>query len=159
MGKYRALDAVKGYGAKYGISVQTLLTTGSQPGRWRLFAFRWYGFTVHTGNGIAVADVVWPGYSVKRFEFYPMDGTSLMFPLWIAYPTFNSVTIGWRMGAGEAYKYRWHGWYRSLSEDRKAEYKEHFPPPERGAWSGFYEEVAARASQGTITDHIVGRIP
>ncbi len=34
-----------------------------------------------------------------------------MVPLWAAYPSYDSMTIGWRMGSGEVYKYRWHYWY------------------------------------------------
>lgn len=159
MGEYRALDAAKAYGVKCGIVLQTLLTTGSQPGRWRLFSFRWYNFTAHAGNGIVVSGVAWPSYCVRRFEFYPVDGKSFMLPLWVAYPAFNSVTIGWRMGTGEAYKCRWHDWYRRLSEEKKVEYRKQFPPPGEGAWQGFYEEIAAHPSQGTIADLIIGRVP
>ena len=158
MGKYDALDAAKAYAAKVGLSVAEVLATGHSPSRWLFVKFRWYSLTAHTGNGIAVVNVAWPGCSVERFEFYPTDGKSPMLPLWLAYPTFNSLTIGWRMGSGENYKHRWHQWYRGLTDEQRTGYKDRFPPPQEDSWSGFYEEIAERASQGTITDHISGRV-
>lgn len=157
-GLYRALDAAKDYAAKWDLQLKDVLATGKKPAWWLPFSIRWYTFTFHTGSGIVVVDVFWPGYKVKRFELYPLTGRGVMLPLWAAYPDFTSVTIGWRMGHGEVYKYRWHHWYRSLTDDEQAEYKKRFPPPDYGAWPGFYEEIADRPSSGSIGDHVIGRV-
>jgi len=83
--------------------------------------------------------------------------------LWAAYPTFNSVTMGWRQSYGEQYKYRWHSFYRGLSEDAKAEYRREYPPPtdEERCWQGFYELIADVPATGEhpIAEFIFGRVP
>lgn len=157
-GMYVALDAAKVYAAKWDVNLKELLAVGEQRSWWLLFAVRCYTFTALADNGVAVVEVLWPGYRVCRLEFYPLSGKGHMAPLWAAYPSFDSVTIGWRMGSGEDYKYRWHDWYRSLADEDRAEYKKRFPPPEYGAWPGFYEDIADQPSRGSIADHIVGRV-
>ena len=81
-----------------------------------------------------------------------------MLPLWAAYPTYCSVTIGWRMGCGEDYKYRWHAWYDSLSVDRKAQYKERYPA--KDDWDYFYTDVADyEPDPESYAEVIMGRVP
>jgi len=153
-----AFESAKEYTAKWDVQINVPLTVGLERSWWLLFAVRCYTFTALADEGVAVVSVLWPGYRVDRFEFYPLAGKGLMVPLWAAYPFFDAVTIGWRMGSGEDYKYRWHNWYRTLADEQKAAYKRRFPPPEYGAWPGFYEQIAERPSAGSITDHIVGRV-
>lgn len=61
-----------------------------------------------------------------------------MLPLWLAYPEIERYSIGWRMGYGEYYAYKWHEWYESLDEHTQNQYQELFPEPI--TWSGFYED-------------------
>jgi hypothetical protein len=140
MSESHAIDAIKTYAEKCGFQLQTLLE--KQIPSWLKFDFRWYSFTYHTGNGILITAVLWPGHSVKRFEFYPTDGKSFMLPLWLAYPDFTSETVGWRMGSGEAYFWRWRGWYDNLSDEEKTDFRKRYPEPEdsRG-WAGFYDRL------------------
>lgn len=71
---------------------------------------------------------------------------------------YCTVTIGWRMGSGEDYKYKWHAWYHALSSDRKARYKERYPAT--GDWAYFYSDVAADDSDPeSYADLIIGRVP
>lgn len=68
-----------------------------------------------------------------------MTDKKLMPPLWLAYPYISRYSIGWRMGSGESYKYKFWDWFdNELSKSEQAEYKEMFPAPKR--WYGFWEE-------------------
>jgi hypothetical protein len=117
-------------------------------------------FDVDTGDG--TADVVIYQSGVSSFEYKPTDPKSLLLPLWAVQPHFTSVTVFWRILSGEAYKYRWHAWYRSLTDAERAAYKERFPAPtdEARAWSGFYEDVADVPATGSnpIAEFIIGRV-
>lgn len=44
--------------------------------------------------------------------------------------------MGWRMGGGEDYRYRFFKWYKSLSVTQQTEYQQLFPEPKQ--WAGFY---------------------
>ncbi len=157
---YTALNAAKEYATQWGLSWDDrgCLAAGKERAWWLLFGVRYYTFTFLIAEGVIIAGISCPGYKVRRFEVYPLAGKGLMLPLWAAYPTLDSVTINWRMGRGEYYKYRWNGWYRSLADDERAEYKKRFPPPDYGAWPGFYEDIADRPSTGSIGDVIMGRV-
>ena len=43
----------------------------------------------------------------------------LMPPPWLAYPESDRYSIGWRMGYGEDYIFRFHGWMDTLSQEEK----------------------------------------
>lgn len=55
-----------------------------------------------------------------------------MVPPWEAFPTYERYTIGWRMGAGESYRYDWHDFLETIPKDfesRLAYLKRHRPAP------------------------------
>lgn len=58
-------------------------------------------------------------------------------PLWIAYPMIPSGSLGWRMGWGETYAYKFADWFADLSDDEKQEYIKLFPEPQR--WNLYWE--------------------
>ncbi|NES83356.1 MAG: hypothetical protein F6K10_19215 [Moorea sp. SIO2B7] len=121
------------------------------------------GFTIsfESGGGVGEVEVSCPD-RITRFEFMPSDSTHFMLPLWAAYPTYDSVTSGWRQGYGEVYKYRWHDWYDKLSDEKRTEYRERFPPPkdEELCWADFYELIAdVPADYNSIPDFLMGRVP
>jgi hypothetical protein len=119
-----------------------------------------YTLTYLISDAIIVATVWRRDSSIYSFELYPLFSGGYMLPLWLAYPKFNSMTIGWRMGSGEHYKYRWHRWYRGLSGEQRADYKLKYPPPDDGAWGGFYEDIAdVPAKPESLADIIMGRVP
>lgn len=99
---------------------------------------------------------------VSYFEVKPTDPKHLLIPLWGVFPRYTAVTIGWRMGYGEEYKYRWHAWYRGLSDEDRQKYKQRFPTPtdEERCWEGFYEQIAdvPATGQNPIVELIVGRV-
>lgn len=99
---------------------------------------------------------------VVEFEIEPeyRDAAGRMLPLWLVYPSYTSVTAGWRQGTGETYKLRWHSWWRTLDAEGKAAYRAAYPEPIRSdlCWSGFYDEIAERPSSGSIGDFIDGRV-
>ena len=138
-----------------------ICSRNSKDTRWWYFTISCYTIEVDTGDGHAsvVASRYYPG-GIWRCEYYPTDSNRFWLPLWVAYPTFSSVTIGWRMADGEEYKYKWHAWYRNLRDPARAEYKQHFPPPadESLGWKEFYELVADVPSGGSVSDVIVGRV-
>ena len=129
---------------------------------WWYFSVAWYNFEIDTGDGEAFAIIDSQTATVNRFEYYPREKKFLL-PLWAAYPTYNSVTSGWRQGYGEEYKYEWHSFYQSMSEDDRAEYKRKFPPPddEELCWHGFYELIADTPADDkhSVAEFIIGRVP
>lgn len=62
----------------------------------------------------------------------------LMPPLWLAYPGIERFSIGWRMGNGESYRYRFCDWFSSLFDEEQAEYQELFPEPI--VWKGWWKD-------------------
>lgn len=61
----------------------------------------------------------------------------MMAPLWLEFPKAERGSIGWRMGNGEGYAYKFWDWYESLTVEEKEEYKNLFPEP--FDWKGAYE--------------------
>ena len=53
----------------------------------------------------------------------------LMTPPWIKFPAYTEFTIGWRMGAGEGYKWEFWDWYETLTPAQQKEYQALFPYP------------------------------
>ena len=45
----------------------------------------------------------------------------IMPPLWLAYPEIERYSIGWRMGYGEDYLFRFGRWLDALSSEEQAE--------------------------------------
>ena len=65
----------------------------------------------------------------------------IMPPLWLAYPEIERYSIGWRMGYGEDYKYKFFDWFETLSQEEKAQYRTLFPEPV--TWKGWWENTDA----------------
>ena len=59
-------------------------------------------------------------------------------PLWLAFPEFERYSIGWRMGYGEDYAYRFYDWLNTLSSEEQVEYRALFPEPV--TWKGFWDD-------------------
>jgi hypothetical protein len=129
---------------------------------WLFFATHSIILFVVADEGASVVVLERPKWTVVRFEFYPSNQNNHMIPLWAAYPFYSSVTINWRMGSGESYKYSWHAWYRKLSPEKREEYQTQFPPPvdERRSWNDFYAEIAdVPGDPSSLSDLIIGRVP
>jgi hypothetical protein len=62
-----------------------------------------------------------------------------MLPPWRQFPNIPLGSLGWRMGRGEDYWWKFYHWYRRLSlEDRTAFARAH---PEPEGWTGFYDRL------------------
>lgn len=48
-----------------------------------------------------------------------LDDNGDLPPPWVAFPTYERYTIGWRMGAGESYLCLWHVFLEGLAQDRE----------------------------------------
>ena len=62
-----------------------------------------------------------------------------MLPPWLQYPDIPLGSIGWRMGLGEDYWYRFVDWFGSLSGRERERYRERYPKPED--WAMFWPHV------------------
>lgn len=62
-----------------------------------------------------------------------------MYPIWMKYPEITMYSIGWRMGYGESYKYKWFEWFEKLSKEEQSQYQKMFPEPKSflGYWRRF----------------------
>jgi len=73
------------------------------------------------------------------------DAEGKLPPPWIAFPQIGLGSIGWRMGAGEAYWLEFVKWYRRLQPQHKLAFQEKYPEPtkvEHGyPWTGFYARL------------------
>jgi hypothetical protein len=61
-----------------------------------------------------------------------------MLPLWLQYPEIPRYSIGWRMGAGEDYAWKFLEWWENLSSAAQLEYQTIYPEPV--SWRGWYAE-------------------
>ena len=122
---------------------------------------------LETDAGVAESILWLSSCSIHSFVLEPNEIHGELLPLWLAFPDFNSVTSFWRQGSGEPYKYKWHDWWRTLSDNKKQKYRLKFPEPtdeERGefsgGWEGFYDEIAdVPGDPESIPDLIFGRVP
>lgn len=76
-------------------------------------------------------------------------------PLWLRYPGFSRYCLGWRMGAGEDYKYRWGDWFAALSTADQTAYIELFPAP--ATWADFYQVTEDDFEPDNIQGYLVWR--
>ena len=53
-----------------------------------------------------------------------------LFPPWVVFPLYDARSLGWRMGAGEAYTLLFSMFFVSLSLEEKDDYKKKYPLPE-----------------------------
>jgi hypothetical protein len=162
MSENEAIGLAKAHAAAWAVPWLRVLKT-QKTRTWWFFGVEWYSFIVDAGDGRVEASIRVENGTVNRFEYYPNDPQAFLLPLWAAYPTYNSVTTGWRQSYGEQYKYRWHSFYRGLSNEAKTEYRRKYPPPtdEERCWQGFYEQIADVPATGEhpIGEFIIGRVP
>ena len=62
----------------------------------------------------------------------------IMPPPWLAHREIERYSIGWRMGYGEDYIYRFGDWLDTLSPDERTEYRTLFPEPV--TWKGWWDD-------------------
>ena len=62
----------------------------------------------------------------------------IMPPPWLAHREIERYSIGWRMGYGEDYIYRFGDWLDTLSLDERTEYRTLFPEPV--TWKGWWDD-------------------
>lgn len=63
---------------------------------------------------------------------------NLLPPPWIKFPSMDPFSIGWRMGAGEDYKFKFNDWLKTLSQDEQRQYQQLFIEP--ATWRGYWDE-------------------
>lgn len=134
----QAMEAERSYASAYDVAWFVLVESRKLRAWWWLTVETYY-FNIDTGGqGSARAYVGSLFRGVELFEFRPHEPTRFWLPPWAAFPRYSSATMGWRQGSGEVYLTEWFRWFTSLSEERKASYKERFPEPSRDGWPGFY---------------------
>ena len=52
-----------------------------------------------------------------------------MRPQWMVYPSYGEFSMGWRMGGGEDYRYKFWDWYEKLTKEEQQAYQEAYPYP------------------------------
>ena len=62
----------------------------------------------------------------------------IMPPPWLAHREIERYSIGWRMGYGEDYIYRFGDWLDTLSPEERTEYRTLFPEPV--TWKGWWDD-------------------
>ena len=62
----------------------------------------------------------------------------IMPPPWLAHREIERYSIGWRMGYGEDYIYRFGDWLDTLSPEERTEYRALFPEPV--TWKGWWDD-------------------
>lgn len=69
-------------------------------------------------------------------EVPDIDNEELMVPPWVKYPNLPLGSIGWRMGVGEDYWYKFIGWYKFSRGDIKKKVQDKYKT--EGAWEMFH---------------------
>ena len=67
-----------------------------------------------------------------------LQDKKIMPPPWLAFPEIERYSIGWRMGYGEDYIYRFGDWLNTLSPEERTEYRTLFP--ELVTWKGWWDD-------------------
>ena len=67
-----------------------------------------------------------------------LQDKKIMPPPWLAHREIERYSIGWRMGYGEDYIYRFGDWLDTLSPDERTEYRTLFPEPV--TWKGWWDD-------------------
>ena len=67
-----------------------------------------------------------------------LEEKKIMPPPWLVYPEIERYSIGWRMGYGENYIYKFWNWLDTLTSDELAEYRSLFPEPI--TWKGWWDD-------------------
>ena len=71
-----------------------------------------------------------------------LQDKKIMPPLWLAFREIERYSIGWRMGYGEDYRYRFGDWLDTLSQEEQAEYRALFPEHLTGRAGGMTRTAA-----------------
>ncbi|MCM8531865.1 MAG: hypothetical protein NE330_11940 [Lentisphaeraceae bacterium] len=139
MKKETAIETATKYAQEYGVSLGQIESVNFKK---KLLCVSNCSISFNNDSGKGVVDVA-PDYQIKRFEFHPSSNDKDMLPLWIAYPSYNSVTIGWRMGTGELYREKWTTWFLSLPNGTRQTFIEKYPLPEDKelGWEDFYTNL------------------
>ena len=66
-----------------------------------------------------------------------LQDKKIMPPPWLAFREIERYSIGWRMGYGEDYIYRFYKWLDTLSLEERLEYRTLFPEPV--TWMGWWD--------------------
>ena len=67
-----------------------------------------------------------------------LQDKKIMPPPWLAHREIERYSIGWRMGYGEDYIYRFGDWLDTLSPEERTEYRTLFPEPV--TWKGWWDD-------------------
>ena len=67
-----------------------------------------------------------------------LQDKKIMLPPWLAHREIERYSIGWRMGYGEDYIYRFGDWLDTLSPEERTEYRTLFPEPV--TWRGWWDD-------------------
>ena len=67
-----------------------------------------------------------------------LQDKKIMPPPWLTHREIERYSIGWRMGYGEDYIYRFGDWLDTLSPDERTEYRTLFPEPI--TWKGWWDD-------------------
>lgn len=74
-------------------------------------------------------------------------------PIWLRYPAIPQNSIGWRMGSGEDYKFKFYSWLKKMTEEDQQTYHKMFPQPI--FWRDLLgEEAEDEASKNYSYNHI-----
>ncbi len=76
-----------------------------------------------------------------------LQDKSIMPPPWLAYRKIERYSIGWRMGYGEDYRYRFNDWLDALSPEEQVQYRTLFPEPV--TWKGWWDNE----DSGEVLEH------
>jgi hypothetical protein len=133
-----AQEAVQAYATAHDVPWVWVVRTGRVRSWWGRTSV--FSFEIDTGDHGPATAAVWTRIkAVVRFKFRTNDPRCFWLPPWAAFPLYNSVTIGWRMGDGEQYWLDWTDWFRKLRPDRRAAYRRRFPAPNCDGWEDFYD--------------------
>ena len=109
-----------------------------------LFEDRLYRKVIHTLSRLFTKDSKHARNYVRNLKILlgkinrlRAEKLEIMLPPWLIYPEIKAMSIGWRMGDGEAYLIEWGDWYEKLSKDEEMEYQANYPPP--SYWFNFYK--------------------
>lgn len=72
-------------------------------------------------------------------EIPEFDADGLMVPPWIKFPNIPLGSIGWRMGVGEDYWFRFRSWWFRQIRAKRVAVKTKYPEPRE--WLGFYDRL------------------
>jgi hypothetical protein len=84
----------------------------------------------------------------------PIEFIHELLPPWIVFPLYDSATIGWRIGSGEAYMKVFTSYIDTLSEEQYKAYAENYPTPVYMETSRFTFNT-----MNTMNHHCLGMIP